>query len=85
MNDVSLELHKINKNLERLIKVQKQQNDLLQQIINKPTYVPCVPNTPSNSDWLSALFEQGRTVYQETLYTSWIPRAKGLRAPPSLI
>ncbi|HIX21470.1 MAG TPA: hypothetical protein H9984_03825 [Candidatus Parabacteroides faecavium] len=38
-----------------------------------------------DSDWLSALFEQGRTVYQETLYTSWIPRAKGLRAPPSLI
>ena len=54
MNDVSLELHRINKNLERLIKVQKQQNDLLQQIINKPTYVPCVPNTPSNPDWLSA-------------------------------
>ena len=38
-----------------------------------------------DSDWLSALFEQGRTVYQETLHTSWIPRAKGLRAPPSLI
>ncbi len=38
-----------------------------------------------DSDWLCMLFERGKTAYQEMLYTSWIPRAKGLRAPPSLI
>lgn len=39
----------------------------------------------NDSDWLCALFEQGQTAYQETLHTSWISRATGLRAPPSLI
>lgn len=39
----------------------------------------------NDSDWLCALFGQGQAIYQETLYTSWIPRAAGLRAPPSLI
>lgn len=54
MNEVTLMLHKINKNLEKSIKLQKQQNELLQKLIEKqPIVYPTVTPTETNSDWLS--------------------------------
>ena len=48
-------LYKIAKNLEKIAKLQKEQNELLRQLIDKqPSSVPTYVTAPQpNPDWLS--------------------------------